>query len=143
MARGARTLRGMAPGTNKDVHGISRVFHVIDDLTSRAGASALVLAVVVVVVVLIFVLGVTSQLEYAFTAVASGITLVMVFVIQHTQSRQQLALQIKLDELLRAVPQADDRFVHIEVGSEDELLELESETVAHHDALREEGGDPS
>jgi low affinity Fe/Cu permease len=127
----------MARGTNKDVHGVSRLFHSIDDLTSKAGASALVLVAVVVVVVLIFVLGVTSQLEYAFTAVASGITLVMVFVIQHTQSRQQLALQMKLDELLRALPQADDHFVHIEVGSEEELQELEDRTVAHHAALRE------
>lgn len=128
----------MAQGTNKDVHGISRLFHSIDDLTSKAGASALVLAAVAVVVVLIFVLGVTSALEYGFTAVASGITLVMVFVIQHTQARQQLAVQMKLDELLRALPQADDRFVHIEVGSDDELMELESRTVAHHEALRED-----
>jgi low affinity Fe/Cu permease len=127
----------MAQGTNKDVHGVSRLFHIIDDLTSRAGASAVVLVSVVVVVVLIFVLGVTSQLEYAFTAVASGITLVMVFVIQHTQSRQQLTLQIKLDELLRALPQADDRFVHIEVGSDEELQELESRTIAHHESLRD------
>lgn len=128
----------MARGTNKDVHGISRLFHGIDDLTSKAGASALVLVAVAVVVVLIFVLGVTSQLEYAFTAVASGITLVMVFVIQHTQSRQQLALQVKLDELLRALPQADDRYVHIEVSPDDELLELEERTAAHHAALRSE-----
>jgi low affinity Fe/Cu permease len=131
----------MAQGTNKDVHGISRVFHSIDDLTSRAGASALVLAVVVVVVLLIFVLGVTSELEYAFTAVASGITLVMVFVIQHTQARQQLAVQMKLDELLRALPQADDHFVRIEVGSEDELLALEERTDAHRAAVRQEDAD--
>ena len=127
----------MAQRSTKDVHGISRLFHAIDDITSRAGASAVVLAAVIVVVVLIFVLGVTSQLEYAFTAVASGITLVMVFVIQHTQSRQQLALQMKLDELLRALPQADDHFVHIEVGSDDELQELENRTTAHHAAVRE------
>jgi low affinity Fe/Cu permease len=132
----------MAQGTNKDVHGVSRLFHTIDDVTSRAGASAVVLAAVVVVVVLIFVLGVTSELEYGFTAVASGITLVMVFVIQHTQSRQQLALQIKLDELLRALPQADDRFVHIEVGSDAELQELESRTTAQHAAIREDGTSP-
>ena len=114
------------------------MFHAIDDLTSRAAASAVVLVAVIVVVLLIFVLGVTSELEYAFTAVASGITLVMVFVIQHTQSRQQLALQMKLDELLRALPQADDHFVHIEVGSEAELEELESRTSAHHAAVRQD-----
>ncbi len=133
----------MAQGTNKDVHGISRLFHSIDDLTSKAGASALVLAAVAVVVVLIFVLGVTSALEYGFTAVASGITLVMVFVIQHTQARQQLAVQMKLDELLRALPQADDHFVRIEVGPEDELEALEQRTEAHRIALRQEDQEPS
>ena len=127
----------MALTAPKDVHGVSRVFHVIDDLTSRAAVSAIALLVVTAVIVAIFVLGVTSELEYAFTAVASGITLVMVFVIQHTQSRQQLALQVKLDELLRALPQADDRFVHVEVGSEEELQELEARTIAHRDAVRE------
>jgi len=128
----------MAQSTTKDVHGISRAFHAIDDLTSRAGASAVVLTAVVVVLVAISILGVTSDLEFAFTAVASGITLVMVFVIQHTQSRQQLALQIKLDELLRALPQADDHFVHIEVGSDAELEEMESRTMAHHAAIRDD-----
>ena len=128
----------MAQSTTKDVHGISRAFHAIDDLTSRASASAVVLTAVVVVLVAISILGVTSDLEFAFTAIASGITLVMVFVIQHTQSRQQLALQMKLDELLRALPQADDHFVHIEVSSDDELQEMESRTTAHHAALRED-----
>jgi len=49
-----------------------------------------------------------------FSAGAAAITLVMVFVIQHTQSREQLATQLKLDELIRALPQADDHLVHVE-----------------------------
>jgi low affinity Fe/Cu permease len=50
-------------------------------------------------------------------------------------------VQIKLDELLRALPQADDHFVHIEVGSDDELQELETRKTADHAAVRED--DPS
>jgi low affinity Fe/Cu permease len=86
---------------------------------------------VVVSVATIAVLGFASEFASAFVTIAAAITLVMVFVIQHTQSRQQLALQIKLDELLRAIPQADDRFVHIEVGSDDELGELEELHLTH------------
>ena len=37
-------------------------------------------------------------------SVTASVTFVMVFVIQHTQSRQVTALQRKLDELLRARP---------------------------------------
>lgn len=114
------------------------MFHAVDAATSRAAASAVALAAVLVVLVVIAVVGFTSELEYAFTSIASAITLVMVFVIQHTQSRQQLALQIKLDELLRALPQADDHYVHIEVGSDEELQEMESRTSAQHAALRED-----
>ena len=49
-----------------------------------------------------------------FGTVAAGITLVMVFVLQHTQTSQQLALQRKLDELLRALPGTDERLIQVE-----------------------------
>jgi low affinity Fe/Cu permease len=126
----------MAQHTTTDVHGLSRLFHVIDAITSRAVSSAVVIVGVVASLALISVTGFSSEPQYIFITATAAITLVMVFVIQHTQSRQQLALQIKLDELLRALPQADDRFVHIEVGS-DELQELETRHTAHHAALRD------
>ena len=130
----------MAQHTSTDVHGLSRIFHVIDAVTSRAASSALVFAAVVVSLLAIAVVGFASELQFVFTTIATAITLVMVFVIQHTQSREQLALQIKLDELLRALPQADDRFVHIEVGTDAELQELETRHSEHHAALREDDG---
>ena len=49
-----------------------------------------------------------------FEGAAAGITLVMVFVLQHTQTSQQLALQRKLDELLRALPGTDERLIQVE-----------------------------
>jgi low affinity Fe/Cu permease len=73
--------------------------------------------------------GVPDSWLAKFSAGAAGITLVMVFVIQHTQSREQLATQLKLDELIRALPQADDHLVHVEDGSDDELRELEQRQV--------------
>ena len=60
----------------------------------------------------------------------------MVFVIQHTQSREQAAVQLKLDELIRAMPQADDHLVHVEVGADEELVELEHRHLEHHRSLR-------
>jgi low affinity Fe/Cu permease len=45
----------------------------------------------------------------------------MVFAIQHTQSREQLVTQRKLDELLRAQPGADDRLIAAEEASDEEL----------------------
>ena len=81
-------------------------------------------------------MGFSSSAQSVFSAVIAAVTVVMVFVIQHTQNRQQLALQIKLDELLRAMPQADDRFVHVEASAEEELVALEHRHVETHAAVR-------
>ena len=121
-----------------DVHGLSRAVHLLDSQTSRAGAAAAVFVMVVVSLAAIGGVGFTSTLQFAFVTFASAVTLVMVFVIQHTQNRQLLALQIKLDELVRALPGADDRFVHVERGSDEELQELETRHVERHAALRDQ-----
>ena len=44
---------------------------------------------------------------------------------------------MKLDELIRSSPQADDLLVHIETAHDDELLEREQSQIEHHTALRE------
>ena len=62
------------------------------------------------------------------------ITFLMVFLIQNTQNRDGAAMQAKLDELLFAVKQADDRFIGIEHLTELELdailAEVESRALA-------------
>jgi low affinity Fe/Cu permease len=45
----------------------------------------------------------------------------MVFVIQHTQARHQDATQRKLDEILRALPEADNSLITLEHASDAEL----------------------
>ena len=45
----------------------------------------------------------------------------MVFIIQHTQSRQQAATQRKLDEIPQALPEADNSLLTLEHASGDEL----------------------
>ena len=62
--------------------------------------------------------------ETVLYSVTSAVTLVMVFVIQHTQTRQQSATQRKLDELLRALPSADDRLIAVEEAPDQELEAL-------------------
>ncbi len=48
----------------------------------------------------------------------------MVFAIQHTQARQQAAIQRKLDEVLRAITTADDRLIAVEEAPDEELEAL-------------------
>lgn len=55
------------------------------------------------------------------------VTFVMVFVIQNSQNRDSRAMQVKLDELLRAVERANQRLVGVEELPEKEIEELQQE----------------
>jgi low affinity Fe/Cu permease len=118
--------------------GMSGVLQRIDTVTSRATTAGLVAVALVAGAVAAVVYGVPDSWLAKFSASAAAITLVMVFVIQHTQSREQLATQLKLDELIRALPQADDHLVHVEEGSDEELREIEKRQVDHHVAVRDD-----
>jgi len=52
------------------------------------------------------------------------VTFLMVFLIQHTQNRDTLAVQLKLSELVLAAKGAEDRFAAIEDLSDEELEQL-------------------
>jgi len=54
----------------------------------------------------------------------SAATLLMVFIVQHTQTRMEVATQRKLDELLRALPDADNHLIAAEAASDDELADI-------------------
>lgn len=58
---------------------------------------------------------------YANTA-TTVITYLMVFIIQNTQNRDAKAMHLKLDELLRATPQARDEFMEAEEEDLEEIL---------------------
>jgi low affinity Fe/Cu permease len=62
------------------------------------------------------------------------VTFLMVFLIQNSQNRDCEALQLKLDELIRANREAHNALLDIEELSEDELdqIKLGYERLAHH-----------
>jgi low affinity Fe/Cu permease len=116
---------------------ISRFLRWIGETTSKAGAAIAVALVLLIFLIILGVKGFPTTWLTTFGAIADVITLIMLFVIQHTQSRHQLVLQLKLDELIRATPRADDRVVKLEIAPDDELAEREKEQLAHHESLRE------
>jgi len=118
---------------------VSRLLHTIGDVASRASTAGLVTVGVLVFVVALGLDGFPTRWEDVFAFVASAITLVMVFVIQHTQSRLQVATQLKLDELIRAAPRADDLLIHIEAADDEELIALDQDANDQHTAIRETG----
>ncbi len=54
------------------------------------------------------------------------ITFLMVFLIQNTQNRDSHSIQLKLDELIRAIEGAHNALLDIEELSEDDLLHIKN-----------------
>ena len=94
----------------------------------------------VVVVVGAFV-GFSTGWLIGFETGTSAITLMMLFVIQHTQGREQAATQRKLDELLRALPEAESGLMMLEEAPEEFVLEVEEDQRFVRSELAEENPD--
>ena len=58
----------------------------------------------------------------------------MVFTLQHTQTRQQVALQRKLDEILQALPDADPQLIGLESAPEEAIHAVEQRHTEIRDA---------
>lgn len=99
----------------------SRFLHAVDRIASRPRLAIVLITADVLWVVFSFAVDFPTRLEVGFGTVVAAITLAMVFVIQHTQARQEAVTQRKLDELLRAVPAANNSFVTLEEAPDAEL----------------------
>lgn len=69
------------------------------------------------------------------------VTFLMVFLIQNTQNRDALAMHLKLDELIRAIEEADNALMHAEDETDHELAALKEKYLQlceEHDALKQQ-----
>jgi low affinity Fe/Cu permease len=72
------------------------------------------------------------------------VTFLMVFLIQNTQNRDALAVHLKLDELIRAIEEADNELMHAEDETDQELADLKAKYLhlcEEHDALKQRVGE--
>jgi low affinity Fe/Cu permease len=99
----------------------SRLLYGADNWASRPATALVVLAADLAWVLVSLAVGFPGRWETVFQTLVAALTLAMVFVIQHTQARQQAATQRKLDEILRALPDADNALLSLEHGSDHEL----------------------
>ena len=99
----------------------SRLLWGVDRWTGAPLTAVSVLAAGIAWVALSAVFDFPDQWERIFQTLVAAVTVVMVFVIQHTQARHQAATQRKLDEILRVLPEADNSLLALEHASDDEL----------------------
>lgn len=112
---------------------ISRTLSWLDRLSSHPLLALVVLTVSAAWLIFNAVVGFPSRQARIFQTVVGAVTLTMVFVIQHTQARQQSATQRKLDEILHALPEADNALLTLEHASDSELRA----TGDSHQAIRQ------
>jgi low affinity Fe/Cu permease len=120
-------------------HG-SRVLHQLGRFSQSTMASTAALLVSATFLLVALLAPRATPVLTAFEAFAAAVTLVMVFALQHTQARQQAAIQRKLDEILQSLPGADNRLVQLENASEHELADhADRHTQLRDDAVNAAG----
>ena len=111
----------------------ARAFTTFANATAHASGMPLTFLLAVVIVVAwgasgpLFHFSDTWQL--VINTSTTIVTFLMVFLIQNTQNRDGLAIQVKLDELVRALETANNKIVGIESLSEDEVKKIREEVV--------------
>jgi low affinity Fe/Cu permease len=69
----------------------------------------------------------SPQWQFAMTAGTSIATFLLVLILQHTEFRQTKTIQLKLDELLRAMERARTDLVHLEATPDENIERLDQE----------------
>jgi low affinity Fe/Cu permease len=134
---------------------LNRLFSTFARRTAHHAGQAytFILATAVVVVWLVSgpLFGFSDTWQLVINTGTTIVTILMVFLIQNTQNRDTEAIQLKLDELIRANAHARNRLLDLEDLGEDELERVKAgfKELAEHrpeaanelrKALREIGG---
>src|SRR4029079_41660 len=119
-------MNGLTPasGDPDALHWTSRALHRVGDAVANSTAGVAAATMIAVWTIVGAIIGFPQWWLTLLYAVTASITFVMVFVIQHTQSRQTFATQRKLDELIRATHTADDTLISVEQAPEGTLQAL-------------------
>jgi low affinity Fe/Cu permease len=120
---------------------VRKLFNSIATFIATAAGQPLTFIVAVLVIVVWAVTG--PMFHYSDTwqlVVNTGttiITFLMVFLIQNSQNRDGAAMQAKLDELLRAVEKAREKFIGIEHLTDQQIELLRAALERHAQEVKE------
>jgi low affinity Fe/Cu permease len=108
----------------------SESFNRLAKATSKASGHPLTFAAAAGIIVVWAVTGPLFHFSDSWQLVINTgttvVTFLMVFLIQNTQNRDSVAMQIKLDELIRAVQGAQNALVDMENLTEEEMDEYKA-----------------
>jgi low affinity Fe/Cu permease len=137
--------RGRA-GDESDSSGsrLSRVFTSFASAVSHAAGNPITFVVCCLAIIIWMasgpVFGFSDTWQLVINTGTTIVTFLMVFLIQNTQNRDNAALQAKLDEIIRAVSDANNHFIGIEHLTAEELEQIRK---AVEDDARDQGDGPA
>ena len=106
--------------------------HRVSHVAGTAWAFTIAVTVVVIWAVSGPLFDYSNTWQLVINSTTTIVTFLMVFLIQNTQNRDALAIQLKLDELLRGVKGARTSLVDIEELSDEELERLHKQFERLH-----------
>jgi len=118
MALGTDSRSVTAPFDHDDQTRFERFAHRISEAAGHPTAFALAILVIVVWAATGPIFHFDSTWQLVINTGTTIVTFLMVFLIQCMQNRDTAALQLKLDELLRAIAAADNDMIEVEQRGE-------------------------
>jgi low affinity Fe/Cu permease len=133
-ATGKTSLSLMTSHGGHHTEWFSRFAHEAARLAGKPAAFILAVAAIVVWAVTGPLFGYSDTWQLIINTSTTIVTFLMVFLIQNTQNRDQLALQVKLSELIIAVKGAENQLAAAEDLTEEDLERLHQEFRARAEA---------
>jgi len=115
----AKRLQGISIGRRFEAFS-----KIITRWTGGTGAFACALGVIVTWAILGPVFHFSDTWQLVINTSTTIVTFLMVFLIQRAQNKDSLAIQLKLNEIVAAMPGASNRLIDVEDLNEDELVRL-------------------
>jgi len=103
---------------------LERLSHVVTAWSGSSWAFALAAAVIIVWLISGPLFHFSDTWQLVINTGTTIVTFLMVFLIQRTQNKDSLAIQLKLNEIVAAIPGASNRLIDIEDLSEADLMKL-------------------
>jgi low affinity Fe/Cu permease len=119
-------------------HAFTRFANAVARQSGRPLTSILALLTIVVWALTGPLFGFSDTWQLVINTGTTIVTFLMVFVIQNTQTRDTQALQIKLDELIRATEGAHNALLDLEELDQEELDEIRRDYENLAEAARRE-----